>query len=170
MHLKLWPMELPDSVTWGWPTNTWNLRFSPIMHFNRHELLGYNVNYSSFWSLNLYLHSFQSLSFIPQAGKLDAMLTVSHPVWCLLRRKKFSSLTFIHRTFYADGVWLHPWLILNWHELKGSPQMRSTMEIGTFHLQRRRSPVPHGGVAGPLIRISLFEPRNWVSLPDIAIQ
>lgn len=89
---------------------------------DRYELLGYNINYSSFWSLNLHLHSFQSLSFLPQAGKLDAILTVSHPAWCLLRRKKFFSLTFIHRTFYADGVWLHPWLILNWRELKGSPK------------------------------------------------
>lgn len=137
---------------------------------HRHEPLVYNINYYAFPSLSLHLYSFQSLSFIPQAGKPDAIWTVSHPAWCLLRRKRFSSLTFIHRTFYSDSVWLHPWLILNWRELKGSPKMTNATKIGTFHLQRRRGPVPHGRVAVPLIRISLFEPRNWVSLPGIAIQ
>lgn len=70
-------------------------------------------------------------------------------------QKTSFSLTFIHRTFYSNSVWLHPWLILNWHGLKDSPQMRNAMKIGTFHLQRGRSPVPHGGVAVPLISISL---------------
>lgn len=135
-----------------------------------HELLVHDINYSFYFWIYIYIHSRADLSFLKLASLMQCFYLTTQPCAYLVGARSFSPY-FHPQDFLVWCVWLHPWLILNWWELKVSLKMRSAMKkIGTFHLWRPRSPMPHGRVAVPLINISLFQSRNWVSLPGTEVQ